>query len=364
LHITNILVLAIPVFVALLANTILILIGRYVLDIQDYPYYTSAVGANMIYLGLFSPVIVLITIPLTNMFLTRFVIRKITEPIDMLSYGVHQIRDGNLSYRIEYTGNDEFSSICADFNEMAWRLNELVSERQKNEEDRKELISGISHDLRTPLTSIKAYVEGLEKGVASTPEAQRKYLDTIRLKTADMERIINQLFLFSKIDLNEFPLVPEKTNLTETLQELIVDIAEEYQEQGLILHLKTFESPLCVTIDQQQFRNVLMNVIENSLKYKVKDCGSLDIVCSAAGEEAVVTLTDDGRGVPEDSLDKLFTLFYREDASRGTKEGSGLGLAISAKMLERMGGRIRAQNAPEGGLSIIINLPLEREAAS
>lgn len=360
LHITNVLVLVIPITMALLMNGVIFLISPY--EMGKYQYET--LNAHIIIVGLLSPLVVAITIPLTNMFLTRFVIKKITDPIDMLSYGVHQIRDGNLSYRIEYAGNDEFTSICADFNEMAWRLNEMVMEQQKDEANRKELIAGISHDLRTPLTSIKAYVEGLEKGVASTPETQRSYLDTIGTKTAEMEHIINQLFLFSKLDLEGFPLILERVDLSLTLQTLVGDIAEEYQEKGLSIALGVTQDTIEVDIDRQQFRNALINVIENSLKYKVKEQGALVISCSTTDSYATISLTDDGPGVPEDTLDKLFNVFYRVDASRSSKEGSGLGLAITAKMLEAMGGQVQAQNVAEGGLSILINLPSKKGAVA
>lgn len=113
--------------------------------------------------------------------------RSITTPLDALVHGVRQIRDGNLEYRIEYDGKDEFAQVVDDFNEMAQRLQDMVNARQKDDENRRALIAGISHDLRTPLTSIKGYVEGLEKGVANSPQMRREYLDTIRQKTDDLE---------------------------------------------------------------------------------------------------------------------------------------------------------------------------------
>lgn len=133
-------------------------------------------------IGFFMIVTLLLIVFLTNRFLTRFVFRRISEPLTTLAEGVHQIRDGNLTYRIDYRENDEFLPVCEDFNEMAQRLRTAVEQSQKEEESRKELLASISHDIRSPLTSIRAYVEGLTDGVADTPEKQKNYLDTIRKK--------------------------------------------------------------------------------------------------------------------------------------------------------------------------------------
>ena len=117
--------------------------------------------------------LVVVIVLITNRLLTRYVFRYITTPLETLVYGVHQIRDGNLDYRIEYSGKDEYAQVVSDFNEMAVRLLEMVNARKKDDENRRELVAGISHDLRTSLTSIKAYVEGLEKGVATTPQMEK-----------------------------------------------------------------------------------------------------------------------------------------------------------------------------------------------
>ena len=119
---------------------------------------------------------------------------------------------------------------------MIWhRLFDMVNARQKDEENRKELIAGISHDLRTPLPSIKAYIEGSEKGVSSTPQAQQKYIDTIKNKVSDMEHIINQLFMFSKLDIGEFPLRLETVDIVEVIGNFINESASEYKEKGLFI---------------------------------------------------------------------------------------------------------------------------------
>ncbi|MFP3155012.1 ATP-binding protein [Lachnospiraceae bacterium ZAX-1] len=361
LLISNILMLVIPIVLSTVVFGIISFVFMRVtgMDYGDFPMKSYNRFNEYFYFILFAYAFVIAVIVLTNRFLTRFVFQSIITPIDTLVSGVHQIRDGNLQYQIEYDRKDEFAGICSDFNEMARRLSDFVEQRQKDEANRKELIAGISHDLRTPLTSIKAYVEGLEKGVASTSKIQKKYLDTIKDKSAELERIINQLFIFSKIDIGEFPFSFEKTDTSGELRRLIDGVRDEYEKNGLSISFSASKQPMYVDADIQQFRNAVTNIIENSLKYKTDGHGKLDIWAYTDSDSVTIEFTDNGPGVLSTELDSLFDVFYRGDKSRtGDKSGSGLGLAITSKILERMGGGIRAKNATEGGLKITITLPI------
>jgi len=300
----------------------------------------------------------LLIVFLTNLALTKYISRYIMNSIDTLANGVNEISNGNLTYRIKYNKGDEFDAVCADFNEMAFRLSDMVKQRQIDENNRKELIAGISHDLRTPLTSIKAYIEGLKKGVASTPQMQEKYLDTIQNKTEDMEYIISQLFLFSKMDIGEFPFNLETVDIGEELDKLITGVTDEYKERGLLILLKETTQGVFVSLDIVQFRNVVQNILNNSVKYGNKDNACAEITCEKNGNYVSITIKDNGPGVSEEMLAKIFQIFYRGDISRNNpSEGSGLGLAISSKIIERLGGSITAENVKGGGLSIMITLP-------
>lgn len=296
----------------------------------------------------------------TNTLLTRRMYKSIMVPLNALVTGVHEIRDGNLEYRIPYAGRDEFGAVAQDFNEMAGYLQDMVNARLRDNENRKELVAGISHDLRTPLTSIIAYVEGLETGVASTPALQRKYFETIKHKTQDLEHIVSQLFLFSKLDVGDFPLRLEAVRLAPLLAAFVEGAAEEYRGKGLALSFRDEAgSEVWVQADEVQLRAVLTNVLENTVKYGGGPDARVDITLGAEGGQAVLALADNGPGVPEEALSRLFDVFYRRDAARNDPgRGSGLGLAISAKIIEGFGGSIEAQNVPDGGLAIIIRLPV------
>jgi signal transduction histidine kinase len=302
-------------------------------------------------------------IVLTNVFLTRFVFKKVISALGTLEYGVSQISDGRLEYRIEYNGTDEFSGVCDNFNAMATRLLDSVKSRQRDEESRRELIAGISHDLRTPLTALMGYVEGIENGLVSTPETAARYAGTIKNKVRDLEKMINTLFLFSRLDLGEFPWRVERVDLEKELRRVFTDLYSEYERRELDI---SFESEtretLWVDIDAQQIRNAMINIFENSLKYKTKERARMEICLSldTQNRRAVIVMTDDGPGVTADSLERLFDVFYRGDTSRNSaKKGHGLGLAIAAKIARSLDGDIRAENAAQGGLSIYMEFPAQ-----
>jgi signal transduction histidine kinase len=319
------------------------------LNDDAYIKYIFAVGITLVWL-------MIMLILATNIFLTRIITRNISIPLNTLSFGVKQIYENNVSFRLDYRTDDEFLPVCGAFNEMAARLESISNERKKYEENRRELIAGISHDLRTPLASIKAYVEGLEKGVASTPRMREKYLATIKNKTHDMEHIINHLFLFSKLDINDFSLNLKTMDMGKLISDMVSELSDEYIKRGLTVEFFGTAGNMPVNIDPVLFRNVFVNILENSAAYKEAEYGRIEITIGVAEDTVEIRLTDDGPGVPDEALDKLFNVFYRVDQSRNTK-GNGLGLAISQKIITRMGGTMRAE-LPGSGLSICICLPL------
>lgn len=294
----------------------------------------------------------------TNRFLTKFVWKRIEEPLDILVNGVHELRDGNLDYHITYDRQDEFLPVCQDFNEMAGRLKEMVQRIQRQERSRKELIAGISHDIRSPLTSIQAYVEGLLDGIAKTPEAERRYLETIKTKAKDLDHIVAQLFLFSKMELGEYPKDLRELRLNEVMEDIVLPRQEEYRQKGLLITMDL--EAVTLKADPVQIQRITTNILENSLKYKTQEQGNLQISLHRQENGFYLSFADDGPGVPEESLPHLFEVFYRSDPSRqNPHQGSGLGLAIVAAAAEQMGGSIQALPSCMGGLEIRIEFAEE-----
>jgi signal transduction histidine kinase len=326
---------------------------------SGYPNYIFLI--TIFWLAMFA--IIAIIVFITGHRLAHAMTKNIITPLNTLVFGVTQIRDNNFSFRIKYHAEDEFRPVCEAFNEMAARLEIMTAERQKDEESRRELIAGISHDIRTPLTSIKAYLEGIETGVASTPEQRQKYFTTINSKVHDLEHIIKQLFLFSKLETSEFPVNEQKIEIGKFLIELAKELACEYEQRGLTLIMGGIIQDKYVSIDTVLFRSVIINILENSVKYKDTEQCRVEIECTVGNNTVEIRLADNGPGVPMGLLEKLFDVFYRVDPSRNTK-GSGLGLAISQKIIKRMGGALAAEQgsvaelAAKRGLVIVIHLPI------
>jgi len=322
-----------------------------------YDVYSS--DTLMILFLLVFAVFIIITSIINNFFAHR-ITKRIIEAMEPLNNGVRQIHDNNLSIRIEYNNDDELRPICDAFNEMAEKLETSAIKQKKDEASRKELIAGISHDLRTPLTSIKGCLEGIETGVASTPEMKQKYLGFIKNKTADLEHIIEQLFLFSKLDMDEFPLELRKVDISRVIIDIIEESISEYSNRGLSIEFIHTPDNLYANADVLMLRNVIVNILENSVKYKIKEQGKMVISILNVKNSVIISLEDDGPGVQPEMLPKLFDVFYRTDPSR-SKQGSGLGLAISLKIIESMRGSIYARLSDSNSLVIVIKLPLQQE---
>ena len=300
---------------------------------------------------------------LTNRLLTKHLFRKIERPLLLLTDGARLIGEGGLKHRISYDGHDEFTPVCEAFNDMADRLNAFNEEAARNERGRKELLAGISHDLRSPLTSVKAFVEGLLDGVADTPEARVEYLQIIRQKTDEINSMVSQLFLYSTMDMGDYPTHPELLDAGKEITDFVSASLEDYRSKGLIIELLGAPSGFPIWADPVQLRSVFANILDNSAKYRSSDTARATVGCSRRGGAVTIVFEDDGPGVPDGALPMLFDVFYRGDPSRSDpRQGSGLGLAIAAKAVERMNGYISADNVKGGGLRIMIQIP-EGEAA-
>ena len=210
----------------------------------------------------------------------------------------------------------------------------------------------MGHDLKSPLTSIRAYTEALLEGVADTPEMQKKYLETIRKKGSEMENMVARLLEFSKLELSEYPIQPETLNAKTELERIVSDITPDAD-----IDMSELEAAI-VTADRYQFRRIAENIICNSIRYSGRKRVKIFISSQDCCGKVRLRFADDGNGVSDEARPKLFDLFYRTDPARaGSGMGSGLGLAIVKKAAEQMGGGAFAEKSVYGGLCIVIDLP-------
>ncbi|WP_432627703.1 sensor histidine kinase [Brotaphodocola sp.] len=276
--------------------------------------------------------------------LTIWVYRSILRPLSKLQEATRKIRDGNLDFTLDVEEDDEIGELCQDFEEMRIRLKENAEEKIQYDLESKELISNISHDLKTPITAIKGYVEGILDGVASSPEKLDKYIRTIYNKANDMDRLIDELTFYSKIDTNKIPYTFSKINVNSYFGDCAEEVGLDMESRGIELGYFNYVSDDVVVIaDAEQMKRVVNNIISNSVKYMDKPKGIINIRIKDVGDFIQVEIEDNGRGIAAKDLPNIFDRFYRTDASRNSSQGgSGIGLSIVRKIIEDHGGRIWA----------------------
>ena len=297
---------------------------------------------------------VILIMAMTCSFLMAWIYRSILTPIETLKKATRNIRDGNLDFEVEIGDDDEIGELCADFEEMRIRLKESTEEKVVFDSQNKELISNISHDLKTPITAVKGYVEGLLDGVADTPEQQKKYLRTIYNKANDMDRLINELTFYSKIDTNRIPYTFNKINVKEYFDDCFEDIGMEMSQQQISLSYDNKVAPdVMVIADAEQIKRVINNIVGNSVKYMDKPDKSIAIRVMDVGDFVQVEIEDNGRGIAAKDLPYIFDRFYRTDTSRNSsKGGSGIGLSIVHKVMEDHGGKVWATSREGEGTTM------------
>lgn len=322
---------------------------------EQYEHEIKSFLAIVAGLVLLMLVLLVLAIAWTNRFLTRFMFRRVEEPLALLTEGAAHIGGGDLDYKIAYDRTDEFAPVCASFNEMASRLRVSADRASAEEQSRRELFAGISHDLRSPLTSVRAYTEALLDGVAKTPDDARRYLTKIRLHEAEIEHMVEALFLYAKMELKDYPVHPKRLDLRAELRR----ICEENPPDGHLAVDCSGVAPLTVTADPFLLERVVLNLLDNSRKYRRSETAvaHVSIRAEKTPEGILLSVADDGAGVAEELLPRLFEPFYRTDpARRNPAGGSGLGLAIVREAVEHLGGKVWAENLPTGGFCVRILL--------
>ena len=273
-----------------------------------------------------------------------WIYRSIAVPLVKLRKATRNIKEGNLDFVLEVEGNDEFSQLCQDFEEMRKRLKESTEEKILMDKENKELISNISHDLKTPITAVKGYVEGIMDGVADTPEKMDRYVRTIYNKTNEMDHLINELTFYSKIDTNRIPYTFSKLNVEDYFSDCAEELGLEMETRGIeLVYANYVEKDVQVIADGEQIRRVIHNIVSNAIKYMEKPRGIIQIRVKDVGDFIQVEIEDNGKGIAAKDLPYIFDRFYRTDVSRNSsKGGSGIGLSIVKKIMEEHGGKVWA----------------------
>ncbi len=288
--------------------------------------------------------VALIIMTFTSLTVGSWIYRSVAAPLVKLKRATNNIKEGNLDFTMDVEGSDEFAELCQDFEAMRKRLKESTEEKIVMDKENKELISNISHDLKTPITAIKGYVEGIMDGVADTPEKMDRYIRTIYNKATEMDHLINELTFYSKIDTNRIPYTFSKIRVNDYFNDCAEELGLELEVKGIeLVYANYVDEEVVIIADGEQLSRVVNNIIGNSTKYMNKDHGIIQLRVKDVGDFIQVEIEDNGKGIASKDLSYIFDRFYRTDVSRNSsKGGSGIGLSIVKKIMEDHGGKVWA----------------------
>lgn len=284
-----------------------------------------------------------------SFFTLLLIYMTIADPLKKLTKAINNINYGNTLIKIPYHGNDEFGMLCRNFEEMGGRL-------KKSEENQQELIQAISHDLKTPLTSIIGYSKRLVEGKVSEDRA-KDYYETIFRKSNELKSLLTELEDYSNINSqNKY----EKTNVNcyDYIDQAFKEFKSEIDNKGAhFIYNLNVDKKYYFSIDINKMKRVFTNIINNAIKYAGDHC-TIEANSYTKNSSLIIEISDNGAGVPQEQLERLFDKFYRVDTSRSRENGgTGLGLAICSDIIKNLGGKIGSKNRSSGGLCIWIQLP-------
>ena len=308
---------------------------------------------------------IIVILVFTSLMLTQWIQRGVFLPVNELNTAMKNIADGNLEYMLNTDSKGEIGELYKNYEDMRLRLKESTDEKFEHEKQNRELISNISHDLKTPITAIKGYVEGIMDGVADTPEKMDKYIKTIYNKANDMDRLINELTIYSGIDSNRIPYHFHRLNVADYFGDCVEEVGLDLESKNIELNYSNLVSPDAMIIaDPEQLKRVINNIIGNSVKYLEREKGVIDIRILDEVDSIRVEIEDNGKGIAARDLPNIFERFYRTDASRNSsKGGSGIGLSIVKKIVEDHGGYIWATSKEGEGTCLHFVFRKYREVA-
>jgi len=359
LLVTFLIILFLP---PLLTGVAFLVIAIYLLDFKsDFKYdmvsqmtnevFMDNMVAKALFFYLFLAIIMILF--LLGIMITQWINRTVFIPVCRLSKAMQSIAEGNFEHILSNDNSGEIGELYQNYEDMRLRLKESIDEKMDTENQNRELVSNISHDLKTPITAIKGYVEGIIDGVADTPEKMDRYIRTIYNKTNDMDRLINELTFYTGIDTNRIPYNFCKINIADYFGDCIEEVGLELEAKNIRLNYINLVSPETIIIaDPEQLKRVVNNIVGNSVKYidRSKELCEIDIRILDELDSVRIEIEDNGRGIAAKDIGQIFERFYRSDASRNSaRGGSGIGLSIVKKIVEDHGGYIWATSREDEG---------------
>ncbi|WP_345240727.1 HAMP domain-containing sensor histidine kinase [Pontibacillus salipaludis] len=313
---------------------------------------------DIVHILLLSVGIGVLTLLLMVVIWTTYISRTVLTPLKQIYQATEEMRSGNLDYPIQYKKRDEIGRFIQGFNVMRQHVKDSFTKQKQYEDARKQLIASISHDLRTPLSSIKGYVEGLRDGVVRNEEMKQRYLQVIHDKTTHLDHLIEDLFEFSKSEADQLAMEKEVVNVAHYFEKQLAKYQFDLQKQEVELSYTIEAQPRSIVLDPFRIEQVMSNLIDNACRYGSNRI-MIDVRPDQSERNIVIRVEDNGQGIDKEDLPYIFSSFYRAEKSRSTKYGgSGLGLSIVKSIVKAHDGEVDVESESGQGSAFIITLPL------
>jgi len=312
-------------------------------------------GRIRAYFAAFASLVILLIV-----LFSRTTFRKIMTPLKEINRGLKRIMTGDYSTRMDFTGNSEFEEIRDAFNVMAGRLAAAEEENRAIAQSKKRMLLDISHDLRTPVTTIQGYAEALRNGLVENEEQKKKYLNYIFEKSKVVTNLVDRLFKYSKLETSVYDLNRKTADLAEFMRNVVISFYGELESKGFGLDIQIPERKVLFSFDSTELERALNNIIGNIIRYNPART-TLSVELNEKDDIIQLIVGDDGVGISEDISGIVFNALVRGDNARKTDGGTGLGLAIAKKIIELHGGSIRLETSPGCGTRFIITFRMHGE---
>lgn len=282
---------------------------------------------------------------------------SMTQSLKLVQQSAHKLAGGDFSARVRLNEMDELSDVAEAFNKMADELQHSFARQKELEQARRDLIAAVSHDLRTPLTSIRAMIEALADGVVTDPPTVQRYYGTIRAQIGNLSGLINDLFELSQLETGQIQLHLEPVNMNDLLSDVVETMQAQARAKGVSLKGIFSEDLPIITAELAKIQRVLYNLVQNAIRHTPAS-GSISLVTRPVPEGIQVDVTDTGEGILPEDLSRVFDQFFRGEKSRSRETGgAGLGLAIAKRIIEAHHGRIWVESQPGQGTRFSFVLP-------